>query len=160
MRVLWIFSKIKQPELCKTHTHNIIKRGNDNGPSLLFSSYDVTIAMKRLYFTVFKKRWIGPPIFRFSVVCVTSRRQGPRDPSRRQGPRDPSHRDPSPSHGASPTRDDASPTRDDASPNDASPTRDDASPSHRPKRRVLGLLLMELTRTTMLPLRALYYSKW
>src|SRR5215831_947973 len=101
MRVLRIFSKIKQPELCKTHTHNIIKRGNDNGPSLLISSYDVTIAMKRLYFTVFKKRWIGPPIFRWSVVCVTSprdhsRRQGPRDPSRRQGPRDPSRRDPSP----------------------------------------------------------------
>ena len=128
MRVLRIFSKIKQPELCKTHTHNIIKRGNDNGPSLLFSSYDVTIAMKRLYFTVFKKRWIGPPIFRWSVVCVTrprdpSHRQSPRDPSHRQSPRDPSHRDPSPSHGASPTRD------------DASPTRDDASPSHRPKRR-------------------------
>jgi hypothetical protein len=146
MRVLRIFSKIKQPELCKTHTHNIIKRGNDNGPSLLFSSYDVTIVMKWLYITVFKKRWIGPPIFRWSVVCVTS-------------PRDPSHRDPSPSHGASPTTDDASPTTDDASPNDASPTRDDASPSHRPKRRVLGLPLMELMRTTMLPLRALYCSK-
>src|SRR5215469_15601879 len=125
--------------------------------------------MKRLYFTVFKKRWIGPPIFRWSVVCVTSprdpsRRQSPRDPSRRQGPRDPSRRDPSrrdpsPSHGASPTTDDASPTTDDASPNDASPTTDDASPSHRPKRRVLGLLLKELTRTTMLPLRALYCSK-
>src|SRR5215471_17081663 len=68
MRVLRIFSKIKQPELCKTYTHNIIKRGNDNGPSLLFSSYDVTIAMKRLYFTVFKKRWIGPPIFRWLFV--------------------------------------------------------------------------------------------
>src|SRR5215813_506645 len=126
MRVLRIFSRIKQPELCKTHTHNIIKRGNDNGPSLLFSSYDVTVAMKRLYFTVFKKRWIGPPIFRWSVVCVTrprdpSHRQSPRDPSHRQSPRDPSHRDPShrdPSH-RDPTRDDASPTRDDASPNDA-----------------------------------------
>src|SRR5215469_18057445 len=143
MRVLRIFSKIKQPELCKTHTHNIIKRGNDDGPSLLFSSYDVTIAMKRLYFTVFKKRRIGRPIFRWSVVCVTS----PRDPSCRQSPRDPSRRDPS-RRDPSPTRDDASPTRDDASPNDASPTRDDASP----KRRVLGLLLMELMRTTMLPL--------
>ena len=87
----------------------IIKRGNDNGPSRLFSSYDVTIVMKWLYITVFKKRWIGPPIFRWSVVCVTS----PRDPSRRQSPRDPSHRDPShrdpsPSHDANPTRDDAS----------------------------------------------------
>ena len=85
-----------------------------------------------------RKGW-NIPLFHFFMFLVRAtirRRPSHRRPSRRR-----------PSHGASPTRDDASPTRD-----DASPTRDDASPNRRPRKRVLGLL--QLIRTTTLPLRA------
>src|SRR5262249_22040037 len=67
---------------------------------------------------------------------------------RRPSHHDPSHRDPN--HGASSTRDAASSTRD-----AASSTRDDASLNRRPRKRMPGLL--QLIRTTTLPLRARLY---